>query len=76
MLFCIFDVYYISYIIIIFYDSDTMTNIAKLEFTVFHINDSNYLPWVLDDEMHLETMNLADTIKGGNATINKKKQKS
>ena len=40
-----------------------MTNLAKLQFTTLHINGNNYLSWVLGVEMHLNTMNLENTIK-------------
>ena len=43
-----------------------MSNLAKLEFVVFNISDKNYLSWVLDIEIHLDAMNLGNTIKEGN----------
>ena len=52
-----------------------MANFTNLEFMALHINSSNYLSWVLDVEMHLNAMNLRNTIKEGNATINQEKAK-
>ena len=43
-----------------------MSNLAKLEFVVFNISDKNYLSWVLDVEIHLDAMNLGNTIKERN----------
>ena len=40
-----------------------MSNIAKLEFVVLDISGKNYLSWVLDAEIHLDAMNLGNTIK-------------
>ena len=53
-----------------------MTNLMKLEFTTLHNNDNNYLSWVLDAKMHLDAMNLINTIKEGNAMISQKKAKT
>ena len=52
-----------------------MTNLMKLEFTAPHNNDINYLPWVLDVKMHLDTMNLKITIKEENTTTSQEKAK-
>lgn len=52
-----------------------MKNLAKLEFKILHVNDSYYLLWVLDVEMHLDAMNLGDTIKKENATTSQEKTK-
>ena len=43
-----------------------MSNLAKLEFVVLDISANNYLSWVLDAEIHLDAMNLENTIKEGN----------
>ena len=43
-----------------------MSNITKLEFTVLDISGKNYLSWILDVEIHLDAMNLGNTIKEGN----------
>jgi hypothetical protein len=38
----------------------------KLEFTALDIFRNNYLSWILDIEIHLEVMNLGETIKEEN----------
>ena len=43
-----------------------MSNIAKLEFAALDISGKNYLSWILDAEIHLDAMNLGNTIKEGN----------
>ena len=43
-----------------------MSNITKLKFTVLDISGKNYLSWILDVEIHLDAMNLGNTIKEGN----------
>ena len=43
-----------------------MSNITKLEFAAFDISGKNYLSWILDAEIHLNAINLGNTIKGGN----------
>ena len=43
-----------------------MSNLAKLEFVVLDISSKNYLSWVLDAKIYLDTMNLGNTIKEGN----------
>ncbi|WKA13456.1 hypothetical protein VitviT2T_030753 [Vitis vinifera] len=48
------------------YREAIMSNIAKLEFVVLDISGKNYLSWVLDAEIHLDAMNLGNTIKEGN----------
>ena len=40
-----------------------MSNLAKLKFVALDISSDNYLSWVLDAEIHLDAMNLGDTIK-------------
>ena len=45
-----------------------MSIITKLEFVVLDISGKNYLSWILDAEIHLDAMNLGNTIKGGNTT--------
>ena len=40
-----------------------MTNITKLEFAALDISCKNYLSWILDVEIHLDAMNLGNTIK-------------
>ena len=43
-----------------------MSNITKLEFAALDISSKNHLSWILDAEIHLDAMNLGNTIKGGN----------
>ena len=43
-----------------------MSNLAKLEFVALDILGKIYLFWVLDAEIHLDAMNLGNTIKEGN----------
>ena len=40
-----------------------MSNLTKFEFVVLNISSKNYLSWVLDSEIHLDAMNLGNTIK-------------
>ena len=46
-----------------------MSNITKLEFVAFDISGKNYLSWIFDAEIHLDAMNLGNTIKGGNTAF-------
>ena len=43
-----------------------MTNIIKLEFVALDISGKNYLSWILDADIHLDVMNLENTIKERN----------
>lgn len=43
-----------------------MSNISKFEFVTLNISGKNYLSWTLDAEIHLEVMNLGNTIKAVN----------
>ena len=43
-----------------------MLNLTKLEFVALDISRKNYLSWILDAEIHLDAMNLGNTIKEGN----------
>ncbi|KAM1302332.1 hypothetical protein ACFX2H_013272 [Malus domestica] len=40
-----------------------MANLVKLDFVALDITGKNYLTWVLDTKIHLEAMNLRDTIR-------------
>ena len=40
-----------------------MSNLAKFEFFALDISGKNYLSCVLDAEIHLDAMNLGNTIK-------------
>ncbi|KAI3448559.1 hypothetical protein Pfo_005224 [Paulownia fortunei] len=44
-----------------------MSNLTKLEFIALDIFGNNYLAWTLDAEIHLDVMNLGETIKEENA---------
>ena len=43
-----------------------MSNITKFNFVALDILGKNYLSWILDTEIHLETKNLGETIKETN----------
>jgi hypothetical protein len=43
-----------------------MSNLTKLEFVALDVSDNNYSSWILDAEIHLEAMNLGNTIKEDN----------
>ena len=43
-----------------------MSNLTKLEFVALDIFGKNYLSWILDVEIHQNSMNLGETIKEGN----------
>ncbi|KAI3467810.1 hypothetical protein Pfo_024473 [Paulownia fortunei] len=43
-----------------------MSNLTKFEFIALDISDNNYLAWTLDAEIHLDVINLGDTIKEEN----------
>ena len=53
-----------------------MSNLAKLEFTALDITGKNYLSWILDAEIHLDSMGLGDTIKKANTASSQDKAKS
>ncbi|XP_012827637.1 PREDICTED: uncharacterized protein LOC105948921 [Erythranthe guttata] len=53
-----------------------MANITKLEFAALDISGRNYLTWILDAEIHLNAMNLGNTIKDGNEESEQDKAKS
>ena len=58
----------IFFLLILFYiyNFQIISNLAKLEFVALNISGKNYLSWVLDVEIHLDVMNLENTIKEGN----------
>ena len=47
-----------------------MSNLYKLEFLALDISGKSYLLWVLDAEIHLDAMGLADTIQKNNQASN------
>nr|XP_009619271.1 uncharacterized protein LOC104111300 [Nicotiana tomentosiformis] len=53
-----------------------MSNLSKLEFMALDIFGNNYLPWVLDAEIHLDAKGLGDTIKEGNEASSQDKAKA
>lgn len=53
-----------------------MANISKVEFVVPNISGRDYSSWALDAELHLESMNLADTIKDDNKAFSQNRAKA
>lgn len=53
-----------------------MSNILKDEFDVLNIFGINYSSWILDAELHLELMDLADIIKDDNKTFSQNRAKA
>ncbi|KAK9671453.1 hypothetical protein RND81_12G030900 [Saponaria officinalis] len=53
-----------------------MSNLAKLDFVALDISGNNYLPWVLDADIHLDANGLGKTIKEGNTAIAQNKAKA
>ncbi|XP_049399937.1 uncharacterized protein LOC125864030 [Solanum stenotomum] len=53
-----------------------MSNLSKLEFVALDISSKNYLSWVLDAEIHLDSKGLGTTITEGNATSSQDKAKA
>ncbi|KAK1430133.1 hypothetical protein QVD17_12672 [Tagetes erecta] len=53
-----------------------MSNLAKLDILALDITGKNYLSWVLDAEIHLNSKNLGDTIKEGNEATDQNKAKA
>ncbi|XP_019261044.1 PREDICTED: uncharacterized protein LOC109239004 [Nicotiana attenuata] len=53
-----------------------MSNLSKLEFVALDITGRNYLSWVLDAEIHLDTKGLGNTIIQGNEASNQDKAKA
>ncbi|KAK9682723.1 hypothetical protein RND81_10G092000 [Saponaria officinalis] len=53
-----------------------MSNLAKLDFVALDISGNNYLPWVLDAEIHLDANGLGETIKEGNTATTQNKAKA
>jgi hypothetical protein len=54
------------YLILDIFLSFIMSNLTKLEFVALDVFGNNYLSWILDVEIHLELMNLGNTIKEDN----------
>ena len=53
-----------------------MSNLTKLEFVALDISGKNYPSWILDTEIHLDAMNLGNTIKEGNQASMQDRAKS
>ncbi|CAM8916922.1 unnamed protein product [Rhodiola kirilowii] len=53
-----------------------MSNLAKLEFSPLDISGKNYMPWTIDIETHLDSMDLHETIIEGNTSSKVDKAKS
>ncbi|XP_021732717.1 uncharacterized protein LOC110699533 [Chenopodium quinoa] len=53
-----------------------MLNLAKLEFVALDITGKNYLSWVLDAEIHLDSKGLGETIKEANEATPQDKAKA
>ncbi|XP_059306305.1 uncharacterized protein LOC132057709 [Lycium ferocissimum] len=53
-----------------------MANLSKREFLALDISGKSYLSWVLDAEIHLDTMGLADTIQNKNQASNQDRAKA
>ncbi|XP_010322038.1 uncharacterized protein [Solanum lycopersicum] len=53
-----------------------MSNLSKLEFLALDISGKSYLSWVLDAEIHLDAMGLADTIQENNEASNQNRAKA
>ncbi|XP_049391411.1 uncharacterized protein LOC125855724 [Solanum stenotomum] len=53
-----------------------MSNLSKLEFLALDISEKGYLSWVLDVEIHLDAMDLADTIQEKNQASNQNRAKA
>ncbi|CAM8895733.1 unnamed protein product [Rhodiola kirilowii] len=53
-----------------------MSNLAKLEFSPLNISGKNYMPWTIDIETHLDSMDPHETIIVGNTSSKVDKAKS
>ena len=53
-----------------------MTNLVNLEFVALDIMGKNYMSWILNVEMYLQSMGLIDIIKENNNTTLQDKTKS
>ena len=52
-----------------------MANLAKLDFVALNITGKNYLTWVVDTKIHLEAINLRETIREENSTSSQDRAK-
>ncbi|XP_048604889.1 uncharacterized protein LOC125582309 [Brassica napus] len=53
-----------------------MANMEKLQFPVLDITGTNYISWVTNVELHLESLGLSDTVKENNTSTPQEKAKS
>ncbi|KAK5836373.1 hypothetical protein PVK06_012160 [Gossypium arboreum] len=53
-----------------------MSNLAKLEFATLDVSGKNYLSWVLDAKIHLDTKGLGNTILANKEASNQDKVKA
>ncbi|KAK6783762.1 hypothetical protein RDI58_017216 [Solanum bulbocastanum] len=53
-----------------------MSNLSKLEFLALDISGKSYLSWVLDAEVHLDAMDLVDSIQEKNKASNQNRAKA
>ena len=53
-----------------------MSNFAKLYFILLNITRTNYMSWIIDREMQLESMSLTETIKEVNSMSSQDKVKT
>ncbi|KAL5574959.1 hypothetical protein UlMin_016658 [Ulmus minor] len=53
-----------------------MSNLAKIEFSALDVIGKNYMSWILDVEMHLESMGFSKTINEENETSSQDKAKA
>ncbi|XP_070026180.1 uncharacterized protein [Nicotiana sylvestris] len=53
-----------------------MSNLSKLEFVALDISGKSYMSWVLDAEIHLDAMDLTNTIKDKNQASNQDRTKA
>ena len=53
-----------------------MANLTKLEFVALDISGKNYLSWILDAQIHLDAMNLGETIKENNTASQQDRAKA
>nr|XP_028962223.1 uncharacterized protein LOC114826298 [Malus domestica] len=53
-----------------------MANLAKLNYAALDITGNNYLTWVLDTKIHLETGNLGDTIREESSSSSQERAKA
>ena len=53
-----------------------MSNLFHLEYNAFDVFRNNYLPWILDAEIYLDSKDLEDTIETENNISQKDKDKA